>query len=349
MDTADGSPLARPAGSRRVTAAMVAREAGVSTATVSLVVSGKARGRVSAANQEKVENAVARLGYVVDTAGSSLSKGFSPVVVLIATDITNPFYAELISAARAALGDRYELLLSVSDPGSPTDPASIPRLISQRPAGFLIDAPNAELVASLPAGTRAVLLDAPGLSTTWPTVNLDVAGGAAELARHLADLGHRRVAYLDSVVEVETFRVRREAFCDTAADLGLEVGCQASSLTAVDDAASAFAKVWPAWQAAGISAVVGCTDTHAYGILAAARVAGVSVPDALAVAGFDDLPYSRHMSPSLTSVSLPARELGDAAGRALRAIIEGGDPGDHQVMLTSRLIRRDSTVPAPTR
>ncbi|MGX1545945.1 LacI family DNA-binding transcriptional regulator [Streptomyces adustus] len=348
MDTADGSAL-RPAngGPPRVTAAMVAREAGVSTATVSLVVSGKARGRVSAANREKVERAVARLGYVVDSAGSSLSKGFSPVVVLIATDITNPFYAELISAVRAALGDRYELLLSVGDPGSPTDPASIPRLISQRPAGFLIDAPNAELVASLPAGTRAVLLDAPGLSTAWPTVNLDVAGGAAELARHLADLGHRRVAYLDSVVEVETFRVRREAFYDTAADLGLEPCHQASSLTTVDDAAGAFAKAWPAWQAAGVSAAVGCTDTHAYGILAAARAAGVSVPDALAVAGFDDLPYSRHLSPSLTSVSLPARELGDAAGRALRAIIEGGSPQDHQVMLTSRLILRGSTVPSP--
>ncbi|MGO4454717.1 LacI family DNA-binding transcriptional regulator [Arthrobacter sp. RAF14] len=338
-----GIPSAGTPGAGRVTAAMVAREAGVSTATVSLVVSGKAQGRISAANREKVRAAVERLGYVVDTAGSTLSKGFSPVVVLVATDIANPFYAELISEARAALGDRYELLLSVGGPGRQIDPATIRKLLSLRPAGFLIDAPNAELVAALPPGTRAVLLDAPGLQGGLPSVNLDVADGAAQLARHLASQGHRNMGYLDSTIDAATFRVRREAFRETAAELGLEVLDGAASLTDIDAAAEAFAEAWPAWGAAGVTAVVGCTDTHAYGILGAAAEAGVAVPRRLAVAGFDDLPYSRHTSPPLTSVSLPSGELGAAAGRTLRALIEGGSPEHEHVEVPSRLVARAST------
>lgn len=330
---------------KRVTAVMVAQEAGVSTATVSLVVSGKAKGRVSPANQTKVEAAVERLGYVVDTAGSSLSKGFSPIVVLVATDIANPFYAELIAAARTALGDRYELLLFVSDPGSQADADNIRRLVSLRPAGFLIDAPNADLLDGLPAETPAVLLDAPGLSDSWPAVNLDVAGGAAELARHLAGLGHRHVGYLDSTVDADTFRVRREAFLSAAAELGMEAGQRASSLTTIDAAAEAFAEVWPQWRDAGVTAVVGCTDIHAYGILDSARAAGVSVPDELAVAGFDDLPYSRYTTPSLTTVRLPSGELGSDAGAALRALIEGEVLDEATVMLASELVIRDSTQP----
>ncbi|WP_261372353.1 LacI family DNA-binding transcriptional regulator [Arthrobacter woluwensis] len=346
MDDDAANPLPGPrAGAGRVTAAMVAREAGVSTATVSLVVSGKAQGRISAANREKVQAAVERLGYVVDTAGSTLSKGFSPVVVLVATDIANPFYAELISEARAALGDRYELLLSVGGPGRQIDAASIRKLLSLRPAGFLIDAPNAELVAALPSGTRAVLLDAPGLQGGLPSVNLDVADGAAQLARHLADQGHRRVVgYLDSTIDAATFRVRRDAFRDTAAELGIEVLDGAASLTDIDAAAEAFTEAWPGWDAAGVTAVVGCTDTHAYGVLGAAAEAGVAVPGRLAVAGFDDLPYSRHTSPPLTSVSLPSGELGSAAGRTLRALIEGGSPETEHVEVPSRLVARASTA-----
>jgi len=328
----------------RVTAAMVAREAGVSPSTVSLVVAGKAEGRISAANRAKVEAAVERLGYVVDTAGSSLSKGYSPIVVLVATDIANPFYSELITAARSALGDRYELLLSVSDVGSQAGPPSLRRLLSLRPAGFLIDAPTPALVASIPDGTNVVLLDAPDIASSWPTVNLDVTSGAAALARHLAALGHRRVAYLDSVIDVATFHERREAFAYTAAEAGVTVEPVARSLTSVDHARRTFADAWPGWQASGVTAVVGCTDTHAYGVLEHAAALGLAVPGDLAVAGFDDLPQSRQTNPPLTSVRLPARDLGAAAARTLRTLIEGGEEAAPAALLDSELLVRESTA-----
>lgn len=339
-------PAPAPPPGARVTAAMVAAEAGVSTATVSLVVSGKADGRVSAANQAKVRAAVDRLGYVVDRAASSLSKGSGSVVVLVATDIANPFYSELIAAARAALGERFELLLSVSGPGHPADPDSIRRLLSLRPAGFLLDAPTPELVAALPAGTPAVLLDAPGLTSERPRVDLDVAAGAVSVAEHLAAAGHRDVAYLGSVIDAATFRARREAFLEAAERLGMTVHGEASCLTEVQAAREAFDAAWPGWRRDGVSAVVCCTDTHAYGVLEGAGAAGVQLPGELAVTGFDDLPSSRLTAPPLTSVRLPSGELGAQAGRALLAAIEGGDAGaaGAEVLLPAELVVRTSSA-----
>ena len=93
---------------------MVAKHAGVSVATVSLVVNGKDRGRVSPANVERVRNSIDELGYVVDRVASSLSKGSSDLVILIAPDISNPFFAGVVAGIKEILGDRYQLLLSVT-------------------------------------------------------------------------------------------------------------------------------------------------------------------------------------------------------------------------------------------
>lgn len=333
----------------RATAAMVASLAGVSTATVSLVTNGKTAGRVSAENIAKVEQAVAKLGYVVDGIGSSLAKGRSNIVILVAPDVSNPFFAEVIAGARDAMGQEFQLLLSVTDAGQTPQPEDVRKLFSLRPAGFLVDAPSAEFLADLAPTGPMVILDAPGVDSLAPSVNVDVAQGARDLADHLAASGHRTVAYLDSLTGTETFRVRREAFCERAATVGMVVPADATASTNIDvgAAAMAFAAAWPAWKRAGVTAVVCCTDTHAYGVLQEARVEGVRIPGQLAVAGFDDLPYSATSNPGLTTVHLPARELGSKAGERLRRLMEGGDVDEPNVMLASNLVVRGSTVAAP--
>jgi DNA-binding LacI/PurR family transcriptional regulator len=120
----------------------------------------------------------------------------------------------------------------------------------------------------------------------------------------------------------------------------------------VGAAAAAFAAAWPEWQRNGITAVVCATDTHAYGVLQEARVAGVQIPGELAIAGFDDLPYSATSNPSLTSVHLPATPLGVQAGAQLRRLMEGRPLEQPQLTLESSLVVRNSTSappqPAPT-
>ncbi|MDJ0316718.1 MULTISPECIES: LacI family DNA-binding transcriptional regulator [Arthrobacter] len=327
----------------RVTAAMVATRAGVSAATVSLVTSGKTAGRVSAENIAKVDAAVAELGYVVNGLGSSLAKGRSNIVFLVAPDVSNPFYAKVIAGVKEAIGKDFQLLLSVTEAGQTPKPQDVRRLLALRPAGLLIDAPSAEFLTELRASDPMVLLDAAGIESEVPSVNFDVAHGARMLAVHLAEQGHNTVCYLDSSTGTGTFRVRREAFCEEAQLRGIAVVATASTTVDVGTAALAFTSHWPAWSAQGVTALVCATDTQAYGILQEARVAGVAVPESLAVTGFDDLPYSETSNPGLTSVHLPAGEMGSLAGGELLKIISGEDTTGTHLTLEATLVIRGST------
>lgn len=344
METAEHTQQ-QPGRGARVTAAMVAARAGVSTATVSLVANGKTRGRVSEDNITRVRDAIAELGYVVDSVGSSLAKGVSSIVILVAPDISNPFFAKVIAGVRDSLGADYQLLLSVTDAGEFPQAHDVRKLMALRPAGLLVDAPNSDFLEDLSAAGPLVLLDAPGLESYAPSVNLDVASGARQLAAHLAEAGHRTVAYVDSVTGTATFDVRRTAFLEEAALRGISVpsGGIVSTTIDVGAAAVAFTQAWPLWQRAGVTAVVCGTDTHAYGVLQEARVAGVRIPHQLAVAGFDDLPYSATSNPGLTSVHLPATSLGQKAGEQLRALMEGRPLEQGQLTLESSLVVRGST------
>ena len=331
-------------GSVRVTAAMVGARAGVSVATVSLVTSGKTAGRVSKENIARVQEAVAELGYVVNGLGSSLAKGRSNIVILVAPDVSNPFFAKVIAGVREVLGESFQLLLSVTEAGQTPAPQDVRKLLALRPAGLLVDAPSAHFLAELQMSDPMVLLDAAGLTSAAPSINFDVAHGAHLLALHLEAQGHAAVAYLDSSTGTETFRVRREAFHRSAAQLGLKVVAQGSSMIDVGAAALAFTDSWADWSHKGVSAVVCATDTHAYGVLQEARVAGLAVPKELAVTGFDDLPYSATSNPGLTTVHLPALEMGRLAGRELQKLMAGEAAQTVPKTLPATLVVRGSTA-----
>lgn len=330
---------------QRVTAAMVAARAGVSPATVSLVANGKTAGRVSPQIVSRVEQAIGELNYVVDKVASSLSRGSSSFVILVAPDIANPYFGKVITGVKDALGPAYQLLLSVSDVGQVPQAADVRALFAFRPAGLLVDAPNAQFLQDLAIEAPTVLLDAPDITGGAPSVDMDVAAGARALAEHLASRGHRVVAYLDSITATATFALRREAFIERAIELGMRPapGPVVRSVVDLEEAAVVFGRTWPQWQTDGVTAVVCATDTHAYGVLHEARGLGVDVPGDLAVAGFDNLPYSQVSRPSLTSVELPGRELGHAAASHLRALMEGREPDAATPLLRSRLVVREST------
>ncbi|WP_353063141.1 LacI family DNA-binding transcriptional regulator [Curtobacterium citri] len=325
---------------RRVTAAMVAERAGTSIATVSLVVNGKDRGRVSAPIASRVRDAVDELGYVVDHAASSLARGTGDLVVLIAPDLSNPFFAEVIRGVRDTLGDRYQLVLSVTERGAQPSTADLRRFERLRPAGILVDAPAAG--ESLDASVPVVLLDAPDAPESAVTVDYDLSPGIDELVAHLREQGHEHVVYLDGTARVATFGIRHRMFDGACAAAGItvsELGARAD-LT-VDAAAAATEHAIEAWHEDGVTAVVAAADTLAYGVLRVAGAMGLRVPEDLAVAGFDDLPSSSVTAPALTSVALPGAELGRAAALRLLAALDG--TAVEPVALPARLVRRAST------
>ncbi|RKR75667.1 LacI family DNA-binding transcriptional regulator [Frondihabitans australicus] len=347
----------------RPTAADVAALAGTSVATVSLVANGKTKGRVGAETVARVTDAIDSLGYVVDHAASALARGTADIAVLIAPDLANPYYGDVVRGVTEVLGDRLQLLLAVASTGVQPSPAVMARLVGLRPAGLLVDAPSQAFLAALPDGPATVLLDAPGAdapgtddtgaggaATPRDAVNYDLAPGVDALVDHLADQGHRVVAYLDSSTGTETLALRRRLVAAAADRRGLRLVDGASSVIEVAAATHAFEAAWPGWDDSGATAVVCATDTQAYGVLAAARTLDVRVPDDLAVAGFDDLPSSQVTAPGLTSVALPGAALGrTAAARLLRALgldPEGAGAAEHPAAddLTARLVVRPSTL-----
>ncbi|RLP75732.1 LacI family transcriptional regulator [Mycetocola tolaasinivorans] len=330
---------------RRITAAQVAELAGTSVATVSLVVNDKTAGRVSTANIERVRAAVDELGYVVDHTASSLARGTSNIVILIAPDLSNPFYGRVISGIKDELGSEFQLLLSITGEGRNPSAADVHRLIALRPAGILVEAPDDAFLRDLPAGAPLVLLDAPGRETQAVTVNFDLAHGINALLDHLAERGHTRIGYLDSRTRTETFELRRILVETGAAARGMEYVSrpEAASLIDPDAAAEAFLEHWPAWRESGVTALVCATDSHAYGVLKAARDLGVRVPEDLAVTGFDNLPASAIVSPALTTVELPGEALGRGAVRALQAQRLSPEPVTAP-LLGATLIVRGSTA-----
>ncbi|WP_243648941.1 MULTISPECIES: LacI family DNA-binding transcriptional regulator [unclassified Curtobacterium] len=322
---------------RRVTAAMVAERAGTSIATVSLVVNGKDRGRVSVPIATRVRDAVDELGYVVDHAASSLARGSGDLVVLIAPDLSNPFFAEVIRGVRDTIGDRFQLVLSVTERGAQPLAADVRRFERLRPAGILVDAPAAG--ESMSASVPVVLLDAPGGAEA---VNYDLSPGVHDLVAHLHEQGHRRVGYLDGTSRATTFGVRRDLLEQECAAAGITVSeVTARADLTVDAAASATEHVIEAWQDDDVTAVVAAADTLAYGVLRVAGSLGIAVPEELAVAGFDDLPSSSVTAPALTSVALPGADLGRAAAERLLATLDG--TAAEPAALPTRLVRRAST------
>ncbi len=316
---------------------MVAERAGTSIATVSLVVNGKDRGRVSVPIATRVRDAVEELGYVVDHAASSLARGSGDLVVLIAPDLSNPFFAEVIRGVRDTIGDRFQLVLSVTERGEQPVDADVRRFERLRPAGILVDAPAAG--ESMSASVPVVLLDAPGGPGA---VNYDLSPGVSALVSHLADAGHRHVGYLDGTSRATTFAVRRSLFEDACATAGITVSdLPASADLTIEAATTTVSGVLDAWLDSGVTAVVAAADTLAYGVLRVAASRGVPVPGTLAVAGFDDLPSSSVTAPALTSVALPGAELGRAAALRLLATLDGTEAPAPS--LPTRLVPRAST------
>lgn len=335
----------------RVTATMVAKHAGVSVATVSLVVNDKFRGRVSPANVSKVRESIQELGYVVDRVASSLSKGSSDLVILIAPDISNPFFAGVIAGIKEVIADRFQLLVSVTDDGNLPQAQEIRASLEYRPSALLIFAPNESFVHDVRGQAPMVLIDAPGMEHVAPTINIDIDASARLLGNHLIGLGHRSFGYLDSITGSKTFDLRREALMDQITQSGgtESKSSTASSVVEFEAAARAFESSWAEWKSDEVTCVICATDIQAYGVIKAARKLGLSIPGDLSVASFDNLSYSSISSPSLTSVELPSVELGRAAARHALALIDGEMVKvAHEVFAGELYVRESTGAPART-
>src|SRR5919197_5941603 len=214
------SRIARMADTR-VTSVDVARRAGVSQSTVSLVMSGKARGRVSSATEAAVRRAAVELGYRPNAAARALRTGAARSVALIVPDVTNPFFGHVMRGAQAAAwtaGYAVALVDTANDPA--WELGSYEALRGGPVDGFLvfgIDPPKRRRGAR---GEKIVLMEdeAPG----HPAVRLDSAAGTDAVMAHLLGLGHRRIGRVAAPFERHAFRDREERWRGALTDAGID-------------------------------------------------------------------------------------------------------------------------------
>ncbi|MET9478130.1 LacI family DNA-binding transcriptional regulator [Streptomyces sp. NPDC002922] len=332
----------------RPTSRDVARAAGVSQATVSLVLGDKWRGRVSEATAERVRSATQDLGYRPNLAARSLRLGRTRTALLVVPALTNEFFARVYTGAAAVAAEHgFGVVLYPSPDG--TGPARDP-FASARAAldGVIASSMAADALGALHgADLPLVMLDSdPADTGVAARVNLDIADGMRQVTDHLLALGHRRFIHLASAIDSWTFAVRARAVHDAVQGVP---GAVVRTVPAALDVRAGREAAEQALAAAGPrpTAIICDDDILAAGACKAARRLGLRVPDDISVTGFDDLALATAVEPELTTVQLPAEQVGERGMTALLAVLDGrpAEPGS----LPVHLVVRGTTAPPPPR
>ncbi|WP_034274853.1 LacI family DNA-binding transcriptional regulator [Actinospica robiniae] len=331
-----------------VTMRDVAERAGVSTQTVSNVVSGGAR--VRPATEAKVRAAIAELGYVPNLVARSLSTGSTMTVGLFVPTTDGWFYSEIISEVEDILEQAgYHLLLCTTRLDGERARRQLAGLTSRSVDALLI-AGDRDLIdhlplladARFPVALCAWETDAPD---TFPVVTVDYEQAGYLAGRHLRELGHERVAVLASPAHTRRLDGFRRAF---ARD-GLTVPDSAVQYVAEPTIDAAFAAANRALAAdPELTAIFATYEVLVHGAMDAVQVSGRSIPGDVSVVGQDNVPKVSRSHPALTTVSFPRREMArQAIDVLLRAIAAGEAPGNFIQMLRPTLVVRDSSGPPP--
>jgi DNA-binding LacI/PurR family transcriptional regulator len=324
---------------QHVTSVDVARCAGVSQSTVSLVFSGKGRGRVSETTEERVRRCARELGYRPNVAAQALRLGASRAVALLVPDITNPFFSRVLRGAqRAAQAAGYTVALVDTGRDPRWEAQSFEALRAGPVDGYLLFQVGAP--EELDPDQNVVLMERE--APKRPSVRFDAEGGAAAAFTHLVELGHRRIGHLAAAFDAPTFPMRDAARRRVLAEAGVDPDAAPRAITEIGidcarDAAGPLLDGQP-------TAVFCDDDIIAAGLYLAARERGLRIPDDMSVVGFDDMDFARVLEPPLTTVALDAEQLGATAFELLEARIAGRRTR-RRVVLPAELLVRGSAAP----
>jgi LacI family transcriptional regulator len=303
----------------RVTISDVSAVAGVSAATVSRVLNGTAR--VESSLAEKVQQAVRQLGYRPNAAAQGLARGEWGTIGVLVPDLANPYFPEVLKAVSAVVRSHGRRMMVMESDETPALEHELVEDLMRCCDGVLLCSPRmprAELAELAGRGHPMVLFNrvVPGLSV--PSISVDFYGGMTQLCGHLAQLGHRRAAYLSGPPASWANAERIRAF-EAARAFGLEVTvieCGTTSQAGYDAVAGALDSP--------VTAVLAYNDLVALGALTRLRELHISVPAGLSVTGFDDISLERVAHTDLTTVSVPRNDLGRRAGEILEDLLTHG-------------------------
>lgn len=340
------SPRSRhPEGPRQATIRDVAREARVSVATVSRALNDS--GPVRDDTRQRVQDAAENLRFTPHAGARSLITSRTNTLGVLLPDLYGEFFSEIIRGIdRSAQRAGYQLLLS-SARNAHDEVHGAFRAMYGRVDGLVLMAPDvelAELFAHHRDGTPIVFINSPVTSEEARLITIDNHGGAYQMVTHLARKGRRRIAIIRGAETNHDALERLRGYRDALGDGGLphdpRLELEGDFTEAAGyRAARAALKLEPR-----PAAIFAANDAMAIGALSALREDGVAVPEDIAVAGFDDIPLARYMSPPLSSVHVPIAQLGERAmDLLLGAIVEPEDGSARRVVLPTTLVIRKSS------
>ena len=338
--------MGRRATTRRIGIADVALKAGVSHATVSRVMNGNFT--VDATIAERVRAAATELNYQPNPVGRSLALGKTDTIGIVVPDLSNPtFQAILRGLSMAAAQDGYRVLIADSSEVS-SEEAILAGEARRRCDGLVLCAPrmgDAELDELAPSLHPMVLINRTTTHASVPSLMVDYGQGIQELAGHLAGLGHIRLAFLAGPEGSASNALRLaglEKFKAGHPEIDLHMLDGGSSFEAGHESADAVL-------ASGATGILAFNDLVAMGLLSGLHERGIRVPEDVSITGFDDIPFARYTTPTLTTAAVPITELGQQAWHRMRDLIRhvpSDAPGEGPTVFQPQLESRGSTGPA---
>jgi DNA-binding LacI/PurR family transcriptional regulator len=325
----------------------IAREAGVSTATVSHVINKTKY--VSDPTRERVENAIAKFNYHPNAHAQMLALGRSKMIGLLVSDIANPFFPEIIKSIEAAVfASGYHLILLNTNYEAGLAVEFVERLIQMKVAGIILmiaEFDNALITQAKRKKTSIVFHDLGVVGEKMSNIILDYTVGIEEAVQHLVSLGHKNIAHIAGSHEIHSAGVRRQAFIDAMkrnlpkerspkiyeGDFRFEGGRLAASRVLAE-------KTLP-------TAVVVANDLMALGAIQEFKAAGLHIPSDISIVGFDDISFASLSEPPLTTVCSPRVEIGRRAFEALMLTVDKPHQQGVEIRIPTYLVKRGSTAP----
>lgn len=329
----------------------IAKRAKVSTATVS-----RAINRIPTVNPnlaKRVWKVIEELDYYPNTQARALVSGKTRIFGLIVSEITNPFFPEIVqSFEEIAVQHNYEILLTSTVHDPKRMESSVRRMIERRVEGVAVLTFGME--DALLEGLRyrkvpLVFVDVGPHLPRMSNIRINYLHGIRQAVQHLAALRHTQIAFVTGPKHLRSAIVRRDAFEESMHEIGLTVSSEFivegdHTMEGGMKALTKLANLRPR-----PTAVLCSNDMTAIGVMREAFDYGISIPQELSVVGFDDIRLSEFMIPPLTTIQMSQTELARLAFRALKNEVEREVPSDEgtEYMLNTSLVLRKSTTLAP--
>jgi DNA-binding LacI/PurR family transcriptional regulator len=335
----------------------VAKQANVSTATVSRTINGS--NKVSPRTAERVQRAIEALNFYPNTDARVLGSGRSSLYGLIVSDITNPFFPELVKAFEdIAIANGKEVLIANTDYDPHRMKICVTRMLQRKVDGLAIMTSEMDDRLLSVFGHRnipLVFLDAgtptPGVSY----VQIDYEAGIGTAMRYLHELGHRRIAFISGPLRLASARARLSTYREFSAKFELPSHSDPIMVQEgdhrVEGGHAAIQRILQSTNSdTRPTAIIGSNDLTAIGAMGALTEAGLRVPQDISVIGCDDIQLSAFTMPPLTTISLPRAEIARAS---FSALLNGRVANGTTLSLGATykvgpgLVLRKSTGPAP--